>query len=303
MQTLYAFFQSENDNLSNGEKELLKSIDKITEMFATLVSVATEIINFLDKEQENAKTKFIPTAENLNPNKRLYNNIIHQFFIRNRDYNAKKNQYAIHWKNSQDLIRKIYNKVRESEQYLSYVNTEPSIEEDKKFYMTLVSDFIATDEIFISLLEEENVYWHDDFDLVYNALIKFIKTLSNDANEFTTLPEIYKDEIDDKDFMIGLFRKTILNNSEYDTLLSKYTKNWEMERIAMMDILLMKMAIAEATNFENIPIKVTLNEYIEISKNYSTPRSSIFINGNLDKIIADLKREGKIVKTGRGLIE
>jgi len=303
MQALYAFFQSENENISNGERELLKSIDKITEMFVTLISAATEVINFLDKEQENAKNKYIPTEENLNPNKRLQNNFIHQFFLRSRDYNGKVSNYKIHWRNSQDLIRKIYNQLRESKQYQDYLNTEISIEEDKKFYNILIGEFIASNEIFISLLEEENVYWHDDFDLVYAAVIKFVKTLPADANEFTRLPDIFKDPVDDKEFMIGLFRQTVLNNKEYDVLIGNYTKNWEMERIAMMDILLMKMALAETINFNSIPIKVTLNEFIEMSKNYSTPRSSIFINGNLDKMIADLNLQGKIVKTGRGLIE
>lgn len=303
MQALYAFFQSENENISNGERELLKSIDKITEMFVTLISAATEVINFLDKEQENAKNKYIPTEENLNPNKRLQNNFIHQFFLRSRDYNGKVSNYKIHWRNSQDLIRKIYNQLRESKQYQDYLNTEISIEEDKKFYNILIGEFIASNEIFISLLEEENVYWHDDFDLVYAAVIKFVKTLPADASEFTRLPDIFKDPVDDKEFMIGLFRQTVLNNKEYDVLIGNYTKNWEMERIAMMDILLMKMALAETINFNSIPIKVTLNEFIEMSKNYSTPRSSIFINGNLDKMIADLNLQGKIVKTGRGLIE
>jgi N utilization substance protein B len=114
---------------------------------------------------------------------------------------------------------------------------------------------------------------------------------------------MFKDPIDDRDFMINLFRQTIKNNDEYDEMIAKYTKNWEVDRIAMMDILIMKMALAETVHFHNIPVKVSLNEYIEISKNYSTPRSSIFINGNLDKMVSDLKLHGKIVKTGRGLIE
>ena len=303
MQTLYAFFQSENDNLANGEKELLRSIDKIAELFTTLISVTSEVINFLDNQQENAKNKFIPTEENLNPNKKLYNNFVHQFFLRSRDYNGRVSSYKIHWRNSQDLIRKIYNNIRKSEEYINYVNAPFSIEEDKKFYILLITNFISTSEVFISLLEEENVYWHDDFDLVFIALSKFIKTLPDDANEFTRLPDIFKDPIDDKEFMIGLFRKTVLNDKEYDELIGNYTKNWELERIAMMDILLMKMALAETINFPSIPVKVSLNEYIEISKNYSTPRSSVFINGNLDKMLADLKRKGLIHKTGRGLVE
>jgi N utilization substance protein B len=147
---------------------------------------------------------------------------------------------------------------------------ERMFEEDKKFYILLITNFISTSEVFISLLEEENVYWHDDFDLVFIALSKFIKTLPIDANEFTRLPDIFKDPIDDKEFMIGLFRKTVLNDKEYDELIGNYTKNWELERIAMMDILLMKMALAETINIPSIPVKLSLNEYIEISKKYIT---------------------------------
>jgi len=308
MQTLYAFFQSENDNLSNGEKELLKGIDKISEMFVTLINVAQEVISFLDTEQENAKTKHLPTDEERNPNKRLSQNFVYQHFLTNREYLQKVKQYQIHWKDSQDLIRKIYSQFRESDDYNGYLISEVNDKEvndaeDKKLYLTLITHYIAESDVFISLLEEENVYWHDDFELVYIGLARFIKALPSDANEFSPLPALYKDPEDDKSFMIALFRKTILNHEEYDKIIESYIKNWEMERIAMMDVLLMKMALAEVINFPGIPIKVSLNEYIEISKNYSTPRSSVFINGNLDKIIADLKRQGKIEKTGRGLVE
>ena len=303
MQTLYAYFQSENDNIANGERELLRSVDKIVEMFVTLLSIGVEVITFFDKEQENAKNKFLPTEENLNPNKILYNNFIYQFLIRNKEYNRKVHAYNIHWRNSQDLIRTLYNNLRNSEEYKEYISKEQSIEGDKKFFLMLLTNFISDNEVLISLLEEENVYWHDDYELVFVAITKFIKSLDQHANEFTMLPEMFKDPLDDRDFMINLFRQTIKNNADFDEMIAKYTKNWEVDRIAMMDILIMKMALSEAVYFNNIPIKVTLNEYIEISKNYSTPRSSIFINGNLDKMVTDMKLQGKIVKTGRGLIE
>lgn len=303
MQTLYAYFQSENDNLANGERELLLSVDKIVEMFVTILSIGVEVITFFDKEQENAKNKFLPTQENLNPNKILYNNFVYQFLTRNKEYNRKIHAYNIHWRNSQDLIRSLYNNLRNSDEYKEYITSEQSVEGDKKFFMLFLTNFASDNEVLISLLEEENVYWHDDYELVFTAISKFIKSLDTSANEFTLLPDMFKDPIDDRDFMINLFRQTIKNNDEYDEMIAKYTKNWEVDRIAMMDILIMKMALAETVHFHNIPVKVSLNEYIEISKNYSTPRSSIFINGNLDKMVSDLKLHGKIVKTGRGLIE
>lgn len=303
MQTLYAYFQSENDNLANGERELNRSVDKIVELFITVLAIGVEVITFLDKEQENAKNKFLPTAENLNPNKTLYNNFVYQFLLRNKEYNRKVHAYNVHWRNSQDLIRTLYNNIRNSEEYKEYVGKEQSMDSDKRFFLLLLTQFISENEVLISLLEEENVYWHDDYELVFIAINKYIKSLDQHSNEFTLLPEIFKDPLDDRDFMMSLFRETIKHNAEYDDIIAKYTKNWEVERIAMMDILIMKMAITESVFFHNIPIKVTLNEYIEISKNYSTPRSSIFINGNLDKIIGDLKLQGKITKTGRGLIE
>jgi N utilization substance protein B len=268
-----------------------------------VLAIGVEVITFLDKEQENAKNKFLPTAENLNPNKTLYNNFVYQFLLRNKEYNRKVHAYNVHWRNSQDLIRTLYNNIRNSEEYKEYVGKEQSMESDKRFFLLLLTQFISENEVLISLLEEENVYWHDDYELVFIAINKYIKSLDQHSNEFTLLPEIFKDPLDDRDFMMSLFRETIKHNAEYDDIIAKYTKNWEVERIAMMDILIMKMAITESVFFHNIPVKVTLNEYIEISKNYSTPRSSIFINGNLDKIIGDLKLQGKITKTGRGLIE
>jgi N utilization substance protein B len=176
-------------------------------------------------------------------------------------------------------------------------------EEDKKIWLYIVRELMFDFEPFQFYFEEKSIIWIDDFQIVYNAVIKTIEDFKSTDNENKSLSSLYKDEEDDRKFVLELYRKTLLNDKENESVISQMTVNWEVERIAMMDVLLMKMAITEATTFSNIPVKVTLNEYIELSKNYSSPKSKLFINGVLDKIFELYKTEGKIKKVGRGLIE
>ena len=162
--------------------------------------------------------------------------------------------------------------------------------------------YMINSELFQDMLEEESIFWVDDLDLAASMAIKTIKTIKEGDDEVELLP-LWRDDDDDKAFMEGLFTKTLAMGETSEAMIQEGAQNWELERIAMVDRVLMKMALAEAQTFDSIPLKVTLNEYIELSKYYSTPKSHGFINGILDQLFAKLKESGDIQKVGRGLIE
>jgi len=303
LHALYAFIQSGNDNLQKGEQELLTAIEKVNELYITLLSFFPEIADMLDKELEQAKTKFIPTAEDLKPNKKFVEGKIIEFIRINNELKLKTRNKKVLWNSEQDLVRNIYRAVIASAEYNNYLKTEYSIKEEQDFLCFILETFLLNYEPFIYYLEEKNIYWQDDFSIAGHAVVKTIKSFTQNSNEYEALSPLYRDEEDDRRFIVELFRKTILNQKDLLQMISEKTENWELERIALMDIILMQMAISEMLNFESIPLKVSLNEYIDISKDYSTPKSKLFINGILDKLVIDFKRNGKINKTGRGLIE
>ena len=208
----------------------------------------------------------------------------------------------ISWVNYSLLIKDIYQIMVNSEAYKNYMNgTENSYASDKKFVIEFYPQYLDTSELLYQILEEQSIYWNDEIEFIINMIIKTLKNFKEEEKEYSKLMLLFKNN-DDRDFAKDLFRKTILNYNEYNKLIEKHTKNWDVERIAFIDILFMQLAITEVVEFPSIPIKVSLNEYIEIIKYYSTKKSSTFINGILDKIINILKDEGKIKKTGRGLI-
>jgi N utilization substance protein B len=204
----------------------------------------------------------------------------------------------------QDLVRKIFNDIRNSELYTKYMN-DPGrgFDMDQDFLVHLFKEEIANSETLLNHLEEMSINWMDDIDLVCSTVIKTIKGFNPNSDEFAKLSPLYKDPEDDEKFVRDLFKRSVILNEETEALISSKTENWELERIASMDMLLMKMAITEVLEFSTIPVKVTLNEYIEISKFYSTPKSNGFINGILDKVFLQLKTDNRIKKIGRGLLE
>lgn len=304
LQTLYAYFQSDNHNVAAGEKELLHSIDKVYDLYLYQLSLLPELVDFAKIKTEEAKNKRLPSSDDLNPNTRFIDNRIIQKLRENRNLKNAINGRKINWVGEQEIVRKLYSIIKESAEFKEYLaSEEDSIENDREYLNKIYKKYIAESEDLEYYLEEKSIYWSDDWELVSSAVVKTIKSLNDDSDEFQAISPLYKDEDDDKQFVIDLFRKTILNNSNYEEIIAEKTKNWDVERIAMLDILIMKMALAEVLNFSSIPVKVSLNEYIDISKRFSTPKSKLFVNGVLDKIILELKSQNKIKKTGRGLIE
>jgi len=309
LQALYAFFQSLNDRIDVGEKELLKSINKIYEIYIYQISFLVEISEFASKRLDENKKKFFPTEDDLNPNTRFIDNKVIKQISENLDYQKYYDAYKINWVDEEDMIRKLYSEMRESADYQSYMHSDTNTyNDDKDILLKILKKQVLKSESLHYFFEEKNIHWSDDFFTANMIAIKTIKHYKEPFDASFKLPTLFTinkfDQIDEhKEFVKHLFRKTIVKSKEYETLIDGKVKNWEMERIAVMDILLIKMALVELLEFPSIPIKVSLNEYIELAKMYSTPKSKVFINGILDKLIADLKEKKLIRKTGRGLME
>jgi len=309
LQALYAFFQSLNDRVDLGEKELFRSLDKLYEIYIYQISLLTEIVDFSKKRMGENKQKFFPTEDDLNPSTRFIDNRLYQQLSNNKDMLNYIDRYKISWVDQEEMIRKLMGQIRTSPEFIEYMNKDKSTyTDDKEIFVKIIKKHLSRSEILQFYYEDKNIYWHDDFHTANLLLIKTIRSFEESWGENYKMPVVFEKDPhsrnnEDKEFLVNLFRNTIMFSDEYEKLIDKKAKNWEMERIAVMDILIIKMALVELLELPSIPIKVTLNEYIELAKLYSTPKSKVFVNGILDKLISDLKGQNKIKKTGRGLKE
>jgi len=303
LQALYAYFQSNEENYRKTENELMQSVERIYDLYLYLLLTFQDIKSIAVNNIEEKKKKIRPSKEDLNPNLKFVNNAIIQKIEDSKELRRLSEERKVNWVNdeSQEMFRKMYLQIKDSETFFEFMNNgQEGFEEDKAFALELFKVEIANSELLYNFFEEKSIFWMDDIDLACSMVMKTIKTIE-EGQVLDILP-LYKKDDDEKDFIRDLLRKTISMDKENEVLIDELTKNWELDRIAKMDIILMKMAITELQIFNNIPTKVTLNEYIEISKFYSTPKSNGFINGILDKAIEKLQKEKKIVKIGRGLI-
>lgn len=302
LQSLYAFFQSKDEEFGKIEKETLNSLERIYDLYIYLLLSFSELKTIGEYRMEESKKKIFTTDEDVNPNRKFVENTMIDILEKQPTLRVLSEQRKVNWvgDENQEMFRKIYAQMRESEVYDSYMNNEVTgFEEDKAFAIALFKAEIANSEILYSHFEDQNIHWIDDIDLACSMVVKTIKSF--EKGEDATILPLYKDKDDEITFVRELLRKTIVLDKENELLIDELTSNWELDRIAKMDVILMKMAITELQIFNNIPTKVTLNEYIEISKFYSTPKSNGFINGVLDKAITRLEKEDKIKKVGRGL--
>jgi N utilization substance protein B len=304
MQALYGFFQSDTRDLARGERDLFNGIDKIYDLYIYQLALLVELQHVSRVLIEEAKTKRLPTQNDLDPNLKFLDNKFLMQLSENIHLKREMNNRRISWTNEFEFVRKIYNNIRASEEYKQYMNSgDDSYATHRDFIVQVFKEHIADFELINHLYEEKNLHWGDDIYLVNPMVVKTIESFKEDAAPDFPLIPLYKDREEDEQFVKDLFRQTAIRNEETEKLIGDKTKNWEVERIAMMDVLLMKMAITETLHFSGIPVKVSLNEFIEISKMYSTPKSKIFINGILDKLVADFKKDNKLNKMGRGLME
>lgn len=303
MQSIYAMHQNGSDSIEKEEKFLLYSIENIQDLYLTLLAALVEIrkkeVVFLQKSSE----KHLATKEEKNPNKKFINNAILELLEENNSLNIALQDRKINtWNLNDDYINILLNAIKESDLYANYMrNNTNNFDEDKEFISSIFMEIIAPNEKLYEYLEDNKLTWIDDIPLVNTEIIKQLKAIKNGTEDSFRISRLYKDT-EDKEFVSNLFRKTVLNEKELAKEFEDKTPNWDMERIAEIDTILLKMAICEFLKFPSIPTKVTINEYLEIAKEYSTPKSSIFINGILDNLVKELEQNKRLLKTGRGLI-
>lgn len=308
LQALYGWFTGSVDDLPKGERQLFQSIDRVYELFIYQLSFLLEVKRFAQVRIEENKNKFYPTEEDLNPRLKFVENQVLTLLEENRDFRKKEAALKINWSLSEEMILKFYLTMRNADFYKKYTNdSNSSLEEDKKVIIKIVDRLMSDFDLLRSFYEEINMYYADSYDLTDILLVKFIDTFSPKFNSDSLLPAIYNTSGDkvneDRIFVQTLYRKVILNDDEYTKIIQAKTNNWDYERIPLIDVILLKMAIVELKELPTIPVKVTMNEYIELAKYFSTQKSKIFINGVLDKLITELKEQGLIKKQGRGLLE
>ena len=298
LQVLYAYFQSNENDFRVIEKQLMNSIERIYDIYLYLLLSFEELKDV--EEQKIAENKL----KSKTANDRFAQNKVVALLTENNELREASEKNKVNWIGDEhrEMFKKIMLQIRESELFFNYMQSETNtFEEDKNFVIALFKAEIANSPLIYNFFEEKSIHWMDDIDLACGIALKTIKQATEDGS--ITIHPLFKDPEDEIPFVKTLLRKTIANDQENVLLIDELTKNWELDRIAKMDIILMKMAITELQEFNNIPKKVTLNEYIEISKFYSTPKSSGFINGILDKAIDRLIKEHKIQKIGRGLMD
>lgn len=303
MQVLYAFKGSESDDFSKDQKFLMYSINNMYNLYLLLMSLFIEIHKKAESHLEKSQKKHLATKEDKNPNKKFINNELIQLLVKNEGLRKEFDTYKIkNWTLDNEYVEVLFKAIITSDLYLEYMQTKTSdLKKDKDFIISVFKEIIAPNEKLYDYIEDKNLTWLDDLPTVNTFIVKtFKKAKASNLDSYFT-PKLYKD-VEDKQYAINLLKKTLLNQSKLGNEIGEKTKNWDSERIAKIDYVLLKMAICELQNFPSIPTKVTINEYLEISKEYSTPKSSIFINGILDKLVKEYQEKGKLNKIGRGLM-
>ena len=308
LQALYAYIESGEDNTNNGIKHLLESIDKLYELFIWQLSFLVETKRFAENKITENKHKYIPTYEDLHPNLRYVNNRVLCAIEDNKDFRKQESALKINWADDpQEVVKNYYKLMKDSPEYKKYMaDKTDNFANDKKFIVTMIKNYFADLDVLQDFYEDKSIYFCDDYHLVSSMLIEFFTKMKSFGPD-TLLPSIYKSDLAeanaDEKFIQDLFRETIKHEEEFGKLIADNTNNWEKERICLMDMIILKMALTEFVCFPYVPVKVTMNEYIEISKYFSTPKSKIFVNGILDKLAKKLTESGKIEKKGMGLLE
>jgi transcription antitermination protein NusB len=308
MQAIYGFMQSEDNRLDAGEKKLIESIDRIYTLYIWQISFMLELLSFARRRIEENSQKMLPTHEDLHPNLRFVENKLLIALESNRDFQILSAKGKTNWTLHEELIRKFYNTLKETTEFRDYMSAEQSaFEDDREILLFMVRDLMVNFELLQSRYEEMDIHWVDDYDTVLILLERTLKGWRPNSDEYTRLPSLIKDNVEGEDndmlFARQLFKKVLIHYSKYDQIIAAKISNWEFDRVAKVDIILLRMAVCEFLEFPSIPVKVTINEYIDISKIFSSPKSKQFINGMLDKLAIHFREEGTLNKAGRGLID
>ncbi|WP_298487717.1 transcription antitermination factor NusB [uncultured Maribacter sp.] len=304
MQSIYALIQSKDDSLEKQKKFLDVSIENMYSLYLLLLSLLIEVHQMADNQLKLSSKKYIATAGDDLPFKEKF--VANKLLLQLVNNEQLKEELEIrklnNWYLNEEYVKLIYKSILESDMYLKYMHTKDnSYDKDKELIVDLFKEIIAPNEKIYDYFEDDKLTWVDDIPIVNTYLLKHLKKVKENSRDAFFLPSLIKDE-EDMQYAQKLLSKTLLTNDDLEKEIEGKTPNWDKDRIAGIDAILMKMAICELLNFPSIPEKVTINEYLEIAKEYSTPKSSIFINGILDKLVKEYKKEGKLNKIGRGLL-
>ena len=297
VQIVYAYYENGGKKLDAAEKELFFSLSKAYDLYNYLLLLMVAVTRYAARRIDMKKNKYTPSEAELHPNTKFIDNR----FIAQLEVNEQLCDFVTtqkkNWEDEQDFLKALYEQIESNEAYQAYMQSDTvSYEEDRELWRKLYKSIIFGNEELDTLLEEQSLYWNDDKETVDTFVIKTIKRFEEQNGAKQDLLPEFKDE-EDKEYARRLFRGAILNADLYRKLMSDYSKNWDMSRLAFMDIVIMQVALSEILNFPTIPVTVSLNEYVEIAKYYSTPKSGAFINGLLDTIVTQLKAQGKLSKS------
>lgn len=302
VKSLYCYFQSDEDSLIRTEKEMHTAIRKCYELYLLMLQLTVEVADLAGQRIEIAAAKQLPTHEDLNPNMRFVENRVVNLIRNSPRLSDLLTRHGASWGGFDGVIKRLYTDMIASPYYIKYMESPTNnFAADRRLVADFLSHHIEDNEDLEQGLEESSIFWIDDIEYALGAAIRTISSLEPTDTDLA-IPEMYKND-DDRNYVLTLLRKSLVNHQEYFGYIDKFTENWDFDRIAFMDKIIMLAAITELTQFPSIPVKVTLDEFIEISKYYSTPGSNIFVNGILDKLVDYLTEKGTICKSGRGLID
>src|SRR5690606_7342859 len=302
MQTLYAYSFSEDKQIKDFEKVLFKSVEEVNEMYIWTLNLLDEVAEYVVIDAESRAAKYLPTEKDRMLTTKLNSNTFIESLRQNRDYLELVKKYKVSWDFDPEIVRSVFAKLKDSDTYLEYLQQEDrSIAAEKDIIKYIFKKIILKSVDIEQVIEEKFINWPVDKEVLKAMVAKTFKNFSSENPTQNKLADLTPNWDEDSEFISNLFKTTIRYADEYHKMIAEKTKNWEADRIALMDTILMRMAISEMLNFPSIPVKVTINEYIELSKTFSTLKSNTFINGILDKILADLTKQGRIHKSGRGL--
>lgn len=297
---LYAHLKSGSTSLMVSEKNLIASIDKAYDLYFQMMALIVDVAHYAEQRIELAKQKKLPTYEDLNPNRRFVDNAVITLLANSESVSDAIATRKISWSHYPDTVKGIYNRMIESDYYKAYMSASISTFTDDKRFVEAFYTSLEEDEALAETLDEMSLLWNDDLSFALYMVIRTVNSMKQSHTDVKVLPKFKSD--DDLEFACTLFRKSLVKYDENQDIVDRFTRNWDVERIAFMDNLIISIAIAELTSFDSIPVKVTLDEWIDIAKYYSSPTSSNFVNGVLDKIVAELTESGDIKKSGRGLL-
>jgi N utilization substance protein B len=303
-QALYAFGQAELSSTAGLEKELVQGIARVHDLYLQLLLVFGELRHAAELRMEERKKKHLATAEDLQPNRRFVEHPIVKAIANSERLRIECEKRRLSWVGSMEVFTATLRQLEESPEYKAYLAEDsPSFAKNRAFIVDLFQERIANSEAIQDIFEGRSIYWLEDLDLAASMVKRVLEQWKENGGADQCMEPLTHDPVEERAFVTDLFRQSIVFDAEHEALIAAKASNWDAERIATSDMILMKMALTEARIFEQIPVKVTLNEYIEIAKAYSTPKSKTFINGVLDKLFAEFKADGRIHKVGRGLLE